>query len=471
MHTANTAQLCTKLRERLAAEEPRLNRSAVCAALGNFLCQRTATIAQLPDAAELATYLARLTAQRGAPRAATEFAYLQIAAARLWGAAETAHFGQVLRTARTAQKARPKSEWEQAEAAIAALPAKWQDPMLQHLALSRDGGRAARGISRWSASHLASVARALACWIAFCDVHGLEPTPTGSTLDHFASWIMSSSKSKGGPVSLRTAADYVSRINSAFAIVLRPGFASSACAFVIRDLLERAAREECPRKLADQIVSASALYKLGFELMERAQCRRTRGLRAALEFRNGILLAVGIALPQRARALSVLARTRTFQLLGEGAIRVFIPGEFIKQREGRKASNPYEIVFHNRQLHNAVEEYLRDFRPLFDDGDMLFPSKDAPGNGITSKQIGRITGDLTLARFGVRISIHRLRDNVATEICETMPEGGRLAPIVLGHRDPRTTARHYDHSQGHAVASEFGELLEDKRSAPTALAI
>ncbi len=74
-----------------------------------------------------------------------------------------------------------------------------------------------------------------------------------------------------------------------------------------------------------------------------------------------------------------------------------------------------------------------------------------------------------MERLGVRISIHRFRDNVATEASEAMPDGGRLAPSLLGHRDAATAARHYDHSEGMAAAQGFARVLAGRRTRRTDL--
>jgi len=324
----------------------------------------------------------------------------------------------------------------------------------------------AKRVGRWSAGHLEAVARALTAWKRFCDQSGLDKLPTGSAFEAFARSLNARTED---PASAASVAHYLSRIYTGFATVIFPGFSSDGCEFVLRDWRERGDREGTPTKTGSQLVSGTGIYDLGFDLMARARARRTRGVRAALDFRNGILLATGISLPQRARALSALEFERTLTLLDKKAIHVHIPGRFIKQPEGQKEAHPYDKVLSNADLSAALSEYALEDRPLFDDGKLLFPSFHAPTHGIGEAQIGRLAGDLTLQEFGVRISIHRFRDNVATEISETMPNGGRLAPAVLGHRDLATTQRHYDHSEGFQVAQEYGDYVDSRRSAPVDL--
>lgn len=128
-------------------------------------------------------------------------------------------------------------------------------------------------------------------------------------------------------------------------------------------------------------------------------------------------------------------------------------------------------MIRNRAPVTAITKYFRDFRPIFDGGRLLFPSFHAPMQGISEKQVGQIAEDVTLRELGVRVSVHRFRDNVATEISETTTNGGPLASAVLGHRDSSTTVRHCDHSQFFQVASEYSDFVDLRRSVPTELLI
>lgn len=456
-------QMAETLSRKIVRNAPGLNGCALRDALSAFLTWRQSTDLTLPPKAEVADYLAAHIVEQGETVAYTDFAFLQIAAAHLWGSAETSHFGIVLRESRVGPKPAAMNEWERAEQAISCLPDDWRTAMFGHLAVSRECGRKAKRIEIWSASHLTAVAHALKRWKLYCDARGFSAMPTGGRFEGYARGLTE----RG--VSATSAGHYLARIYTGFTAVICPGFQSEACEFVLRDWRDRGAHEGNPTKTGAQLVSGTALYELGFDLMDRARAGRVRGIRAALDFRSGVLLAFGVSLPQRARALSCLEFDRTLQLLDSGSIHVYIPGRFIKQPERRKKAQPYDKVFVNTSLAAALAEYGSDYRPLFDTGKLLFPSLHAPMQGITEKQIGRLTGDLTSRELGVRVSIHRFRDNVATEIGETMPNGGRLAPAVLGHRDLTTAQRHYDHAEGFQVACEFGDLLDQRRSEPTDL--
>jgi len=384
-----------------------------------------------------------------------EFAHAQKVAAEVWGAERCAHFANVLREARVTPKPSRPSPWQAATDLLSELPEEWRPAFVERIETSKSGMRK-KGHALWSAAHTQNVVRALRRWAAYCRAQGLPLQPTGGALESYARVVAQTA-------SVRTASDYINRILSGVSLVM-PGFFSQACEFVVCDWRERAAEVGPTTKNGAQLVGASQIYNLGFDLMEQARTRRLRGLRAAKDFRNGILLSVAVALPQRARALSALAFGRTLRILGDGLVHIHLPARMLKLPEAQKAGAPFDRTFTNHRLASALEEYMQQYRPLFDDGSSLFPSMHARGSAIGERQIGRLAGDMTEQAFGVRVSVHRLRDNVATEASEHLSSGGRAATVLLGHKSERTARRHYDHSSGLASAEEFVDMIERQRS-------
>lgn len=407
-----------------------------------------------PGQDDLKRHLSGRLQQIGAP-ALMEFAYVQKVAAEVWGAERCAHFASVLRAARVTPKSPRRTSWQAAKMRLSDLPDQWQ-PILAERIEDSEAGVRKKGQVLWSAAHTLNVIRALSRWVAYCRAQDLPLAPTGGTLDGYAKMVAQNA-------SARTASDYVSRILTGIKLVL-PKFSSQACEFVVCDWRERAAEAGSMTKTGAQLVGASRIYALGFDLMKNARSRRIRGLHAAKDFRNGILLSVAVALPQRARALSALAFGRTLRVSGDGLLHIHLPARMLKLPEDQKAGAPFDLTLNSQKLASALEEYRHYYRPLFDDGDSLLPSIHARGAAISEAQIGRLTGDLTERAFGVRVSIHRLRDNVATEASEHLASGGRAATALLGQRDERTAQRHYDHSTGLTTAQEFVDMIDRQRS-------
>lgn len=409
----------------------------------------------IPSRAELKAHLEDRKKEVGA-KAFAEFAHLARLASDVWGPEETVHFGRVLRAARVSHKPAKKTGWEQAEQALTTLPEPWRNSFERLIAASKSRRRV-KGQQIWSTEHIKNVIRALCRWHCHCEAQGLPIMPTGAALDAYAQGLVSGRK----PVTTRTAADYLARILSGISIVA-PDFTSDACSFVVNDWDQRAKEQSATTKTGAQLVGASEIYWLGFSLMEKAASSAYRGPEAAKDYRNGLLLALAAALPQRARALSSLAFDRSLWVDGT-SIRVRIPADHLKGREDRKNGAPLDLSFQSPKLAAALARYRAEFRALLDDGDWLFPSFHSRGEAISAAQIGRLTGDITEKHFGIRVSIHQVRDNVATEASETLAAGGRAASALLGHRDLATTQRHYDHSQGAQVSKEFGVFIAERR--------
>lgn len=415
----------------------------------------------VPSRKALADHLAARMNHVG-DTAFSEFAYIQGVAAEVWGAERTAHFARVLRDARVSPKDRDQCPWQTAERLAGSLPVEWRAPLLEQISISRTG-RAVLGRTIWSPDYTKSVLAALGRWTAYCASQGQDIRPTAASLHAYALHLVQPDADVPATTT-GTAANYVQRIMAGLAVATGGRFRSDACDFVVADWRERAREKGASTKTGSQLVGASALYGFGFSLMAKAQARPMRGLQAARIFRNGLIFALGSALPERARALTWLEFDRSLTLIDRTHVHVDLPGKALKYPEARKAREGYDVIFENRGLAEALHAYRADFRPLFDDGLHLFPSVHGKSGAITSKHLGRLTGALTEREFGVRIPIHRVRDNVATEASENLIGGAYAAKTLLRHVDDSVTRRHYDRSEGLKAAGDFEDFIERRRT-------
>ncbi|MBY6200529.1 hypothetical protein KUV65_04085 [Maritalea mobilis] len=414
----------------------------------------------MPDQTEISCYLEALCARLDEQYATAELAYIQIGAPLLWGAPIAGMIGKVLRHSRCGPKVAAKSMDAQARSAIASLPEEWQRNLI--VKLSSEPGRLSE---KWSANHVQSVAFSLARWHRASVISGRDIRPTGTAFHAYAMDL------KDDGVADRSVADYLSRIVSGFRVAADPDFHSTGCEYVIarHHALGKVAGRST--KTGEQIVGASRIFDLGIDLMDTARVKGPRGLHVARDFRNGLLLSFAAVLPQRARALSHLAMGTTVFLLEKPHVHVVLPGRVLKMREAKKRFAGYDKVLINPVLWSALDDYQRSFRPLFDDGPALFPSMVDMGAAITSAQLGRLVGNLTFKHLGVRVSIHRVRDNAATEASEEIQSGGYLAPALIGNKSAATTMDSYDHAQGMRAAREHGARIAGLRSSPTTLRV
>lgn len=218
-------------------------------------------------------------------------------------------------------------------------------------------------------------------------------------------------------------------------------------------------------KTAAGIVPASTIYDLGFEIMASARAAPFYGTRAAQTYRDGLLLAVASAVPERARALSALDFASTFRLGPAPEICVALPGHVLKRPERLKPSASVSLSLHNAALWDALEEYRTVFRPIFDDGTALFPSQVSPGAALSEQRLSTVIRNETQRHLGVAVSIHRVRDCVGTEATETFLDHAMMGTLLLGHsRDAKTFEHHYNHAEGLRAAHALAEALARRQS-------
>ena len=438
------------------------NQLAVRAAGEAFLAARGSN-RDVPTPAEARDYLEALSATRPLRTAQAEFGFLQMAAAAIWGPAETTFFARVLREHRVSAKPPLKTQWQRVEGEIARLPIAWQVPLMDVANVSATAGAHPKGLIL-SPSRLQAIATALSRWADYCDSQGLDLCPSGRALKRYAEDLHSA-----GTVTKKSLGSYLERIASGYFGIVNAAPIPPGVNFVIAEY--RDVREGPVTKTASQLVGARRIYALGQKHFAQAKQRAFIGTEAAIQARDGILLMLAVAVGQRAEALAALAFGRTLILGPRPQIIVDLPGFALKTRQRFKAVSRQREEFGNPELWDALNVYRTHFRPIFDGGDAVFPSKIALGRPLSSRRLSDIMGALTEAHFGVRITLHRVRDNVATEAVEEMAAGLSVAAGVLRHKDHRTTETHYIRQQGRVAMAQLAQLTDVARGKRTRLKV
>lgn len=299
-----------------------------------------------------------------------------------------------------------------------------------------------------------AVAAVLARFHAFALKAGERPLPTAGLCQAWAESLVP----KAAAISV---ASYLTRVIDGFEKVLTPGIVYDAAAAVADRWAVRSSTEAPRKGKAGRIVPASELDRLGFAIMAEADAAPLRRISEATLFRDGLLLALAATLPERARALSALAFDTTLFLEPDGVIRLAIPGEHLKLAERRKRRRGFHARIRRPSLHRALARWRAVYRSMFDDGDWLWPSRHNQNHGLTENSIGHLAARVTEARLGRAVSIHLVRDCVATEIIEADPlTGAARASAVLRHRDQGITNDFYVHANGIACATRWQAALD-----------
>ncbi|WP_372921962.1 hypothetical protein [Roseovarius sp.] len=447
--------LLHEVRLAVRADRPDLDPNPILHELRAFMVWRGTELPLMtpPSRHEVERYLAECSTQHGGSLGALRLHRIQTAAPGLWGMSCASMIAITRRQRQRAPGTTGKSASDSLRDLIERLPEEWQ-PRLAAKMSSEPGNRKLK----WSDDHLNSVTRALLRWLGWCDDVGHDVRPGGAIFHAYACDLADDG------VSTRSVSNYLGRILSGYATACDPAFTSVACDHVISRLNARGKVEGRPTKTGEQLVGASTIFDLGMQIIENARTMGPRDLFAARDFRNGLLLSTAAAVPQRARALSHFDFDRTIILLERPYLHVRLPGTALKLREYEKEHGGYDRVLENPVLWDAIDAYSRVFRPLFDDGSAMFPSLLEVGGRVSAAQLGRLVGNLTKQHLGVRVSVHRVRDNVATEASEELRGGGYIAPVLLDNRNPATTMASYDHAQGIRAARDHAEFVESRRS-------
>ena len=194
------------------------------------------------------------------------------------------------------------------------------------------------------------------------------------------------------------------------------------------------ARSKKHLKLSDELV------ELGFNLMDRA--RAEEGIKAAILYRDGLLIALTAYAPFRRRNLGAMALDQNLLAVNGVYLLIFDEGE-------TKTGNSQELYV-PQDLIDPIDVYLSIHRPLLaaQEGRWARPVTNelwvsSDGSPMTQIAIYDRIRLHTGEAFGIPMSPHLFRDAAATTLAIHDPQHVRIAAPLLGHRTFATTERYY----------------------------
>jgi integrase/recombinase XerD len=212
-------------------------------------------------------------------------------------------------------------------------------------------------------------------------------------------------------------------------------------------------RDKSNLRLSDE------LFELGLELM--AQARLTKGFSAAIDFRDGLIIAFLSLTPLRRRNLADFKLGRNLIDLSQRLLVVFEETE-------TKTKAALEIDW-PESLTEALDEYLLIYRPVLEARDgrwhkpvdgSLWLSKD--GSPMTEMAIYDRIRARTKEKFGRPINPHLFRDAAATTMAIIDPTHVRLAAPLLGHRSFTTTEKYYQQAKTYEAHQAYLKAIFGK---------
>jgi integrase len=204
------------------------------------------------------------------------------------------------------------------------------------------------------------------------------------------------------------------------------------------------------------------LFALGCRLMARAAAepQALPRQRAAVAYRNGLIIALLAARPLRLRNFVALELGRHLVRTGQGW-RIVVPGP--ETKTGRPLELPFPEV-----LVPMLERYLAVHRPALAQrapdgagGQALWLS--AVGRPLHAATLAFHVAALTRAAFGRPVNVHLFRDCAAISLAIEDPAHVRIAAEMLGHSSLATTERHYNLARGQEAATRWHQMLEKMR--------
>jgi integrase/recombinase XerD len=214
-----------------------------------------------------------------------------------------------------------------------------------------------------------------------------------------------------------------------------------------------------------RLQSPARLAELGLRLMELAQ-REVVTLESAVNYRDGLVIALLAYRPLRARNLAMIA-CEEHLVQRDGVWRLLFTDR--QTKSGRRHETPFPA-----ELVPRLERYLGTYRALLltKGGQQapapvtaLWVSRDATALGYGT--IAHHVRKHTRAAFGVAMTPHLFRDAAATAIAVHDPEHVNNIMPVLGHSTLATSERHYNQARGLEAGRRFQANIAKLRTRTT----
>lgn len=331
--------------------------------------------------------------------------------------------------------------------------ADWPEPWRQRwqAVVGSTGGsrfrhRRTNRTADWSASYRRRVERGVGTLAAFTEERRAELVISESLVMDFLDWC-ADRKISGQSMGM-----YVEEIHRAFKL-MEPAVDLQW----LHELADELAGAASVRNKRARIVRSDQIQQKGLSLIRDAS-RRPLTTATALQYRDGLMMALWSVRPYRLRNFALLTIGDSL-LIAEDSATIVIHDT--KNGDGQPMNWPPVLFL-------PLKEYLRNYRKFLRNGGAdngrLWLGRD--GKAMTPGSISRHFGDLTERHFGHRINPHLVRDCAATSIMEFDPRETLRASALLGQRDRRTTERHYQHATSHAAAALVHDLLSVYRIPP-----
>jgi integrase/recombinase XerD len=226
---------------------------------------------------------------------------------------------------------------------------------------------------------------------------------------------------------------------------------------IVNAHLKHAEPTRCKR---ERIVPIQDLYELGFRLMDEAY--DDDPVLSAVRYRDGLMIALLAAMPIRIKNLQMMEIGKHIVPAGRSYDLRFTPNE-TKMRKPLEAELPVAVK-------PAIDDYLELHRPK-----LLGRCKNPVAAPVDAMWVSRFGTQMAASSIHARIcevtgwhlpnsiNPHLFRDCAATSIATDDPEHVGITMGVLGHSNPRTAEKSYNHALTRNAAARQADALSKLR--------
>jgi integrase len=224
------------------------------------------------------------------------------------------------------------------------------------------------------------------------------------------------------------------------------------------------------RRKAERIVPIAELYRLGFELMDKAASATDQEpLAGARLFRNGLMIAILAARPIRIRNLRSME-------IGKNLFKS--NGRYYLRYQANETKTHKALEFDVPQnLSTRIDIYLSHYRPMLFARRRVSPSEEQSpirnamwisrfGTAMSDQSIYTAVSDSTRKQFERHVNPHLFRDCAATTIALEDADHVHITTSILGHACLSTSERYYNHALSQrAVSMHQAGILAARKGA------
>ncbi len=229
----------------------------------------------------------------------------------------------------------------------------------------------------------------------------------------------------------------------------------------INRIASRVRARHLPARPKREQLMGDELAQLGYDLMQSAS--ELSGIKAAVQYRDGLLLLLLVHVPLRRKNFADLTIGRTL-VHRQGQWFVTLTPDETKTHAHYEVSLAPDLV-------RWLEDYIARCRPLLEEccgrwqrpinGELFLSNHGSP---LTQMALYDRVRKRTLAKFGIAINPHQFRDIAASTIASHAPAHVHAAAPLLGHASLQTTEKYYRIAKAQEGQRRYIDILQEIRS-------